>query len=93
MSRILPRFYRQQLQAEDAAHITHILREAGADTTTHEPKKHYGATLPGDKRRLRGIPVVGGVGGTSPGTDPVAELLRKEHARTSSDALCNNHNS
>jgi len=34
-------------------------------------------TLPGDKRRLRGIPVVGsGLGGASPGTRPEADRIR-----------------
>ena len=75
MSRILPRFYRQQLASQDAANITRILNEAGANTNP-EPTVTR-ATLPGDKRRLRGIPVAG-VCGTSPGTDPLAELLRKE---------------
>ena len=78
MSRILPRFYRHQLASQDADNITRILNEAGANTT--EPTVTR-ATLPGDRRRLRGIPVVGGVGGTSPGTDPLAELMRKEHHR------------
>jgi hypothetical protein len=33
------------------------------------------ATLPGDTRRLRGIPCIArGVGGTSPGTDPLLAL-------------------
>lgn len=36
-----------------------------------------GATGAGDGRKLRGIPVVGrGVGGTSPGTNPLAALDR-----------------
>jgi len=78
LSRILPRFYRQQLASQDAANITRILHEAGANTAP-EPTVAR-ATLPGDRRRLRGIPVVGGVGGTSPGTDPVGELIRKERA-------------
>ncbi len=37
------------------------------------------ATLAGDERRLRGIPVTGrGIGSTVPGTDPLAALLQKE---------------
>lgn len=35
------------------------------------------AGTPAGKRALRGIPVVGGVGGTIDGTDPLAALLDK----------------
>jgi hypothetical protein len=36
-------------------------------------------TKPGDPRKLRGIPVIArGVGGASPGTNPLAAWLRKE---------------
>lgn len=72
MSRILPRFYRHTQAAEDNARIARILLETGA----HAPEPvatRSRATLPGDTRRLRGIPVVGrGIPGTSPGTDPSA---------------------
>jgi hypothetical protein len=34
---------------------------------------------PAGKRALRGIPVVGGCSGTSPGTDPLHALLDTEH--------------
>ena len=40
------------------------------------------ATAAGDSAKLRGIPVQArGVGGTSPGTDPLAALLDKERQR------------
>lgn len=36
-------------------------------------------TKPGDERKLRGIPVQArGVGGTMPGSDPLAEVLRSD---------------
>lgn len=74
MSRILPRFHRHQTTIEDQRKIGRILLEAAP---TSEPVKTVTrATLPGDRRRLRGIPVVGGVSGTSPGTDPQSEALR-----------------
>ena len=39
----------------------------------------WSATTAGDRRQLRGIPAVSrNVGGVSPGTDPVAELMRKQ---------------
>jgi hypothetical protein len=37
-----------------------------------------------DRRELRGLPMIGhDVAGVSPGTDPVAALLWKEHAQAS----------
>jgi hypothetical protein len=71
-TRILGRYTNQH--AEDERKLAKILLETGEPapiTTTTQ------ATLPGDKRRLRGIPVVGGVSGTSPGTDPYFETERR----------------
>lgn len=68
---ILPRFYRRQCEAEDRRKLDQIIEESATIETA--PR----ATLPGDTRRLRGIPVCAmGVRGTAPGTDPLAELLR-----------------
>lgn len=74
MSRHLPRFYRHQEAAADQAFITTIVIEPDDTPITTVTR----ATLAGDSRRLRGIPVVGGVTGTSPGTDPLQALLDKE---------------
>lgn len=74
MSRLLPRYYRRQLEAEDKAKIAAILVESGEAVETHAP-----ATAPGDPLRLRGLPVVG-VGGAIPGTNPLQVLLRKNRA-------------
>lgn len=74
MSRF-PRAYRQALAHQDQANVDRAIRTS---TGSDLPPTVTKATLPGDKRRLRGIPVVGGASGTSPGTDPLAELLRKE---------------
>lgn len=72
MSHILPRFYRRTLERQDAAAVDRAVRESvEMDTTVAK------ATLPGDKRRLRGIPVAGGACGTSPGTDPLHAVLRR----------------
>ena len=71
--RILPRFYRWQQQADSQRRVDRAVRESvGADSNTPTV---CGATLPGDKRRLRGIPVAGGACGTSPGTDPLHETV------------------
>lgn len=75
MSRILPRFNRIQEHINDQRHIARLILDAGPTDT---PPTTTRATLPGDRRRLRGIPVAGGATGTSPGTDPLAALLAKE---------------
>jgi hypothetical protein len=73
----LPRAFRRQLQAEDAAKVARIV--AAVDKAP-DAKPANGANG-GDPRRLRGLPVVGVASGTSPGTDPVRTLLAKEHRR------------
>lgn len=73
MSQLLPRFYRRQLEREDADAVARAVREAEA---VQAPRLVAGATAAGDSRRLRGIPVAGGACGTSPGTDPLYALLR-----------------
>lgn len=78
--RILPRFYARQQEAERLRRIAEITAQA-EENVPDAPATVARATLPGDRRRLRGIPVVGGVGGTSPGTDPLAETLRNERRR------------
>lgn len=73
MSVLLPRFYRAQLAREDALAVERAVREA-VETA---PATVARATLPGDMRRLRGVPVCTcGVSGTSPGTDPLQAVLR-----------------
>ena len=77
MNQILPRFYRRQLEAEDKAAVDRAVHEA-MDVEQTAPR----ATLPGDTRRLRGIPMFcRGVNGTQPGTDPLAALLASERVR------------
>lgn len=68
MSQVLPRFMAAMQRIEDERKLGRILLEAqGADL----PVTVARATLPGDNRRLRGIPCVArGVSGVSPGTDP-----------------------
>lgn len=74
MSALLPRFTAASQRIEDDRKIARVVLEAGPSET---PATTVRATLPGDMRRLRGIPVVGrGVGGASPGTNPLGEALR-----------------
>lgn len=72
MSRPLPR-YREDT---DPNKLDRIL----ANSITIETTTITKATLPGDTRRLRGIPVIGGVTGTSPGTDPHQAAVARELA-------------
>lgn len=70
---ILRRFYALQERRESALRVAAATREAGVREAPTSP------TLAGDARRLRGIPAVSrSVGGVSPGSDPVAELMRKQ---------------
>lgn len=75
MAQPLPRFYAHTTREKDARRINKIINE-GEPTQT--PPTTSTATLPGDRRKLRGIPVAGGATGTSPGTDPLKALLTKE---------------
>lgn len=73
MSHILPRFNAAMQRIEDERKIGRILRET---TSMDLPRTVARATLPGDTRRLRGIPCVArGVAGVSPGTHP-SDALR-----------------
>jgi hypothetical protein len=68
--------YRRQLQALDEQRLAAILLELGEEAP---PAGWTGATAPGDRRRLRGIPAVSrGTSGAIAGTDPVRALLAKE---------------
>ena len=72
MSRPLPRYTNTHL--EDERKLARILLETGEPAPITTVTK---ATLPGDTRRLRGIPVAGGACGTSPGTDPYHATAHK----------------
>lgn len=71
--RILQRFNRELAHHDQK--VARIVQEAGP---VEQPATVHHATLPGDRRRLRGIPVAGGACGTSPGTDPLQALLWAE---------------
>lgn len=70
MSHLLHRFTRHTDDARATKNIERALRESVVITI--EPGS------PAGKKALRGIPVVGGCSGTSPGTDPLHALLEKE---------------
>ncbi len=73
MSPPLPRY----LEDKDPDKLNRIIRQTTTETITITTVTR--ATLPGDTRRLRGIPVQAkGVGGTSPGTDPLGTLINKQ---------------
>jgi hypothetical protein len=67
---LLPRYHRHQEHASDQHAIAQAVANAtGADT--HQPASVPRATLPGDSRRLRGIPAIGqSVTGATPGSIP-----------------------
>ena len=67
MSKLYAAVQRARLEREHAALVEKALREAEA-TGTQPRMDPRGA--PADERRLRGIPVIGGVGGHIPGTRP-----------------------
>lgn len=79
MSRLLPRYTTSITYHADQLKIDKIIGTSTAAEITVTTKTK--ATAPGDSRKLRGIPVVGGVSGTSPGTDPLAAVIAKERRR------------
>jgi hypothetical protein len=74
----LPRFYRHQQQIEALKRIGKIVLEGGKV----ENERGLPLRRPADghrEDRRRRLPMISkGVGGTSPGTDPVRALLAKE---------------
>lgn len=75
MSQILPRFYQshQDIGALKRAHVEVVA----------QPEAFVTMRLPGDPNKLRGIPVVGvlgGAGGHIPGTRPDAVRWDNENA-------------
>lgn len=76
----LPRFLDlAQQRIEDERRLARILLETGE---TAPDAKTVTKTSHADPARLRGLPTIGrNVAGAMRGTDPVAELLRKERQR------------
>lgn len=80
---LLPRLCATLERLEDARKLGRILLEADAEPHPDANGRVYRRSANGHNRdRLRGLPAVGrGIGGTSPGTDPLAALLAKEARR------------
>src|SRR5262249_45769593 len=78
---ILPRFQQWQQRIEDERRIGRILLEAG-ELPDGKARTVLRRSADGHHRdRRRGLPIVSkAVGGTSPGTDPLAALLAKENS-------------
>lgn len=74
---LLGRFHRRQLAARDAQVRSQALLESGSAAPEEHRRK---VTLElADPQDLRGIPVVGrGIGGTSPGSNPLGRLISRE---------------
>lgn len=79
MSKLYAAIQRARLHQEHARMVDAALREAEAAGTSPriDPR---GA--PADERRLRGIPVIGGVGGHIPGTRPDQRSVRLRDVRS-----------
>ena len=69
-------------RAHHARMVQHALREA----TPTQQIRGGPITSPGDRTRMRGVPITAvGVGGTQPGTQPLHALLAAERRATLRD--------
>lgn len=68
--------HREQLLAAQAQAVAKALADPDCD---HTKSMRDPRTSEGDRWRMRHIPVIAkGVGGTAPGTNPLAAVLRKD---------------
>lgn len=79
MSKLFASIQRAALEKQHARMVEAALRDAEASGTS--PKIDPRAA-PADERRLRGIPVIGGVGGHIPGTRPDQRNPRLDSIRS-----------
>jgi len=82
--RLLPRYRdRTRLERAQANALREVIDTMSPGELAQMPGRHGPATLPGDARRLRGIPAISrdGMGGASPGTKPEDCLGRIDRAR------------
>lgn len=77
MSVLLPRF----LAHQQAPSVVEGRRGRAPKAAAVVEVVNPGAGLHADPIRLRGIPVVGGCSGTSPGTDPLRALVSSDERR------------
>ena len=79
MPELLPRYRAVEERIQDQRKIGRLLRESEA---VDLPKTVARATLPGDPRRLRGLPAVGrSVSGAINGTTPHVAVLELDRQR------------
>ena len=79
MSKLFAAVQRAKLHQQHAALVETALRESSAAGIS--PKMDPRGA-PADERRLRGIPVIGGVGGHIPGTRPDQRNVRLDDIRS-----------
>lgn len=75
---LLTWIYRQQAERSHERLLATAIVEQGAESS--EVQAPVRGALPGDRAKLRGIPVIveGGLSGTVPGTQPELEVVRRE---------------
>jgi hypothetical protein len=77
---LIPRFHRRMQELADARKIGKLLLEVDAEAPPDANGRVYRLSADGHNHDRRcGPPVISrGASGTSPGSDPVSALLRKE---------------
>jgi hypothetical protein len=78
---LLPRFRRFQEQIEDERKVAKAILEAGASLEEAERSVPIRGSANGWNRdRARGVPIIGRIGGSgaTPGSNPLAAVLRSE---------------
>lgn len=70
------------IAAQEKAAQARMVENALRESTPAERAHHGPITSPGDRIRMRGVPITAvGVGGTQLGTNPLTEVLRRQDMR------------
>lgn len=81
MTQLLPRFHAASERIDDERKIAQAVLD-GKEAPSEPKSLRRALAKPGDPRVLRAIPVIArGVGGTIPGTEPLAALITSEGVR------------
>lgn len=76
MSKLLPRYTDQPIETDPLEAL--IAKREAEEQATREAMDTGDSTAQADPQDLRGIPCIArGVGGTSPGTNPLSEAVRR----------------